>query len=450
MRGEDRRQQVVRARVLVGERRLDRGLDLVGDVALELGQRLAVERQLGREPRQRILRLPLLDRAGVAHVGQVRAHRVLHAAERLQLEQRRPVAGARAGERTRDRLLDRRDVVAVDDLARHPVAGGALGDVLDRALRAPVGRQRELVVLADEDDRQLPRRGEVHALVHRALAGGAVAEVRDHRLVGAAQLRGQAGAAGVRDARRRRCRCSRGCRARGRRCASSRRAPCSSPSACRTSRPSSGAGRRRPRSGGRASGGGRRGSPSRASRSRRRRRSPPGRRSCAPCRRSRPPGRAPAARSSKRRISAICRYCATRESAATLMRLRRPLAELDDVAVGVVRVEALAAARAGRTTCIDRPGRAELDAALREVGVERLDVVHVQREVPGAVVARLGAARSGARSPCTRAARSRRRCPGCGGTRCPTRSPRGRRRSRRSRAPRTAAAMRSSRPSLPQ
>ena len=86
----------------------------------------------------------------------------------------------------------------------------------------------------------------------------------------------------------------------------------SSPSACRTSRPSSGAGRRRPRSGGRASGGGRRGSPCRASRSRRRRRSPPGRRSCAPCRRSRPARNSSAARSSKRRISAICRYCATR------------------------------------------------------------------------------------------------------------------------------------------
>ena len=38
------------------------------------------------------------------------------------------------------------------------------------------------------------------ALVHRALAGGAVAEVRDRRLPGAAELRGQRGAAGVRDA----------------------------------------------------------------------------------------------------------------------------------------------------------------------------------------------------------------------------------------------------------
>ena len=83
------------------------------------------------------------------------------------------------------------DVVAVDDLARHPVAGGAVGEVLDRPLRAPVGRERELVVLADEDDRQRPRRGEVHPLVRGALPGGAVAEERDRRLVGAAQLRGQ-------------------------------------------------------------------------------------------------------------------------------------------------------------------------------------------------------------------------------------------------------------------
>ena len=113
----------------------------------------------------------------------------------------RPVAGARVRERAGDGLLDGGDVVAVDDLAGHPVAGGAVGDVLDGALRPPVGRERELVVLADEDDGQLPRRREVHPLVHRALAGGAVAEVRDRDLAGAVELRGQRGAAGVRDAR---------------------------------------------------------------------------------------------------------------------------------------------------------------------------------------------------------------------------------------------------------
>ena len=96
------------------------------------------------------------------------------------------VAGAR--ERAGDRILDGDEVIPVDDLAAHPVASGALREILDRALRPPVGGERELVVLADEDDRQQPRRREVHRLVRRTLAGGAVAEERDHGLAGAADF----------------------------------------------------------------------------------------------------------------------------------------------------------------------------------------------------------------------------------------------------------------------
>ena len=91
-------------------------------------------------------------------------------------------------------------VVSVDDLAGHPVAAGAVGEVFDGALHAPVGGERELVVLADEDDGERPRGGEVHRLVRRALAGGAVAEVGDHRLAGAAELRGERGPGRVRQA----------------------------------------------------------------------------------------------------------------------------------------------------------------------------------------------------------------------------------------------------------
>ena len=109
------------------------------------------------------------------------------------------MTGARVRERACDGFFDRCDVVAVDDLAGHPVAGGAVGDVLDGALRPPVGGERELVVLADEDDGQLPGGREVHPLVHRALAGGAVAEVGDRDLAGVVELRGQRGAARVRD-----------------------------------------------------------------------------------------------------------------------------------------------------------------------------------------------------------------------------------------------------------
>ena len=67
------------------------------------------------------------------------------------------------------------DVVAVDGDVADPVAGGP---ALERR-RVLVGGGRELgvaVVLAEEDDRQLPHRGEVHRLVERALGHRAVAE----------------------------------------------------------------------------------------------------------------------------------------------------------------------------------------------------------------------------------------------------------------------------------
>ena len=103
-------------------------------------------------------------------------------------------------ERRLDGILDRDEVVAVDDRSAHPVALGPGGDVLDRALRAPVGGERELVVLADEDDRELPGRGEVHPLMGRALAGGPVPEEGDHGPPASPQRRGEPGPAGVRDA----------------------------------------------------------------------------------------------------------------------------------------------------------------------------------------------------------------------------------------------------------
>ena len=153
------------------------------------------------EPRERILRLPLLDERRVADVGKVRSHRVLHPPERLHLEERRAGSLASPGERACDRFLDREQVVPVHDLTRHPVAGRAVGEILDGALRPPVRRERELVVLADEDDRQRPGRGEVHRLVRGTLAGCSVAEEGDGGLSGSAQLRGQRSAAGVREPR---------------------------------------------------------------------------------------------------------------------------------------------------------------------------------------------------------------------------------------------------------
>ena len=201
MRRVDGREQVVRARGLVGEREVDRRLDLrLHSAQARRAASSSPSAQSPLEPRQRILRLPFLDHGRIPDVGQVRAHGVLHAAERLQLEEGRAAAVPGALERRCDGVLDRDHVVAVDDLPRHAVPGRALDEVGDGALGVPAGRQRELVVLAGEHDRQLPGGGEVHRLVRGPLAGRAVAEERDRRLVRPAKLRGQRRPARVREA----------------------------------------------------------------------------------------------------------------------------------------------------------------------------------------------------------------------------------------------------------
>jgi hypothetical protein len=197
-------EQVVRRRVLIGESLLDRHLDLGRDLAAQRVERRDVEEPGVEEPlleeRDGVVRLPRGDEVGIADVREVRAQRVLHASEGLHLEERRAVARPRAGKRRLDRVLDRDEVVAVDDRAGHPVPCAALGQILDRALGAPLGREGELVVLAHEHHRQAPGRREVHALVHDALSGGAVAEERDRGAACLPQHRGERGTAGVGDA----------------------------------------------------------------------------------------------------------------------------------------------------------------------------------------------------------------------------------------------------------
>ena len=100
-----------------------------------------------------------------------------------------PVAGAHRVDDARHRGRGGDDVVAVDRGVVDPVA---LGAALERR-RVLVRRRRELrvaVVLAEEDHRQLPHRGQVHRFVERALCHRAVAEERDHHGAVGAQLRG--------------------------------------------------------------------------------------------------------------------------------------------------------------------------------------------------------------------------------------------------------------------
>ena len=116
-----------------------------------------------------------------------------HAPEGLRLDQRRTVAPAGGFDVACGRLLHREEVVAVHDLAGHPVAGRARCDVLDGAAVTPADGERELVVLADEDDRELPGGGEVHRLVGGALVRAPVAEEDDGDLVRSAQPRRERG-----------------------------------------------------------------------------------------------------------------------------------------------------------------------------------------------------------------------------------------------------------------
>ena len=142
--GRTRRAAGRRARVLVREGGLvpparRRASTSRSDVVDAFVVQLAELPEQPLEARERVTSLPLLDEGRVADVGEVRAHRVLHPPERLQLEERRAGSPARARSSARATASSTAEhVVPVDDLAGHPVAGRTVGDVLDRALRPPV------------------------------------------------------------------------------------------------------------------------------------------------------------------------------------------------------------------------------------------------------------------------------------------------------------------------
>ena len=69
------------------------------------------------------------------------------------------------------------DVHAVDLLARNVEREASLGEVGGRRRSLDGRPHRVLVVLDDEDDRQLPQLGHVEGLVDLSLVGGAVAEI---------------------------------------------------------------------------------------------------------------------------------------------------------------------------------------------------------------------------------------------------------------------------------
>src|SRR3954452_24194652 len=162
--------------------RVDRGPDLLahrGGVDAEVAQArlLALDR---------VLLAPLLDLL-LRHVLHVVVRGMAVHAHGHGLEQRRAAAVECALARLARRLEHRLGVVAVDADAGEAVGLRAL-DRVDRELRAGRRRVRVLVVLEDEDDRQLLHAGPVHGLVEVAAGGRAVAEPGDRAAALVAQL----------------------------------------------------------------------------------------------------------------------------------------------------------------------------------------------------------------------------------------------------------------------
>ena len=109
--------------------------------------RLRPRDRLGPLPLPRRERLPVVLRVALVVAAQP---------VRQALEQHRALAGARAGEEAAERLAHRQDVVAVHRLAVEPVRRDDVAHALDFRVRRARRELGEAVVLADENDRQLP------------------------------------------------------------------------------------------------------------------------------------------------------------------------------------------------------------------------------------------------------------------------------------------------------
>ncbi len=153
---------------------------------LPLDQRRLVElERVAGEPGLDLLRVAILGRVGA----RVAAMAVGHA-----FDEGRAATGTGAVRRLGGGFVDRLDVVAVDLHRRHLVALGPLDQVLVGRRVVDAGELAVEVVLADEQDRQLPDLGDIHRLVEGADIGRAVAEEGRRELAAAIELGRDAGA----------------------------------------------------------------------------------------------------------------------------------------------------------------------------------------------------------------------------------------------------------------
>ena len=115
-------------------------------------------------------------------------------------EQGRSVACSGAADGLAGGLVDGQHVVAVEVDAGHSVARAAVGHagVARGVSEGHLGRV--LVVLADEEDRQLPDAGHVEPFVEGAVVDGSIAEKRDGHAIALQQHEAVSGAGRLEDA----------------------------------------------------------------------------------------------------------------------------------------------------------------------------------------------------------------------------------------------------------
>ncbi len=189
----------VRLALRPGDRLVQLGLDARFHLLEGGGVHQTAALQFGLEPLDRVLAKPRLefglrDVAGVV-VGGMAGH-----PESDEFQEARALPAPGAPDRPADPIVHGEDVIAVRRFAGNAVAGRPVGDALDPHLAGHVRRVGVLVVVADEDHRELLNRREIQPLVPVAPAGGALSEEAERRLVGAAHPEGQRAAGRDRNA----------------------------------------------------------------------------------------------------------------------------------------------------------------------------------------------------------------------------------------------------------
>src|SRR5690348_440423 len=171
----------IRIRALLGEfnRLVDFLRDVLCDLVLGLVGEIFPVAENFFEEHERVALLPRLDFFLGAILRGI-DFGVAVPAIGLALEERGAVAGARAFDGFRGRVVNSEDVVAVQADAGEAISLGAIGKINQRGLQAQGHGFGPQIVLADIDDGQAVNAGEVQGFMETAQAGGAISKERDN------------------------------------------------------------------------------------------------------------------------------------------------------------------------------------------------------------------------------------------------------------------------------